>query len=66
MCSDGVVVVCHSITSSIISSTCILLSSKYYVVVCGVGVSMYGVAVYSHVYMCYETYTVLMLQVCTT
>ena len=57
---------CHSITSSIISSTCILLSSKYYVVVCGVGVSMYGVAVYSHVYMCYETYTVLMLQVCTT
>ena len=56
MCGDTVLVVCHSIVTSIMSTTSFLLCTKHYVVVTGVGVAMYGVATYSHVYMCFEQY----------
>lgn len=59
--SDGVVVVCHSILTSVMSTTSFLLCTKHYVVVSGVGVAMYGVATYSHVYMCFEQYRLMVI-----
>ena len=50
------------VTSSM-SSTALVLCTKHYVVVTGVGVAMYGVATYSHVYMCFEQYIPVVIPV---